>query len=223
VFTNLQKTPYKLPDNKTQSGWKSNSTGGGGGYNEMMFEDAHGKELLRMQAERDMDTLVKNDKSTTVLANATSFVGGNNTERVNKAETITVTGERSVTVMQKQTHTVTKDIVSTSLEGNTTFETKQTWGSHAETHAFTSDTKLTVSVGNRSTIYITGDYIVIDAPKVLINPGPEAVAAAKNGQPLPPSKSEEEQQKAAEEAAAKAAAAKNAEAEMAQSMYFMGP
>jgi type VI secretion system secreted protein VgrG len=43
VYTNLQKTPYKLPDNKTQSGLKSNSTNQTGGYNELMFEDAAGK------------------------------------------------------------------------------------------------------------------------------------------------------------------------------------
>ncbi len=177
-----------------------------------------------MQAERDMDTLVKNDQSTTILANRTSFVGGNNTERVNKNETITVTGDRSVTVMQSQTHTVAKDITSTAQEGNTSFETKQTWQSHADTHAFSSDTKLTVSVGNASTIYITRDYIILNAPKVLINPGPEAVAAAQNGQPLPPSDSEKEaQEKAAQEAAAKAQAAKNAEAELGMSAYMFGP
>src|SRR5262249_42052966 len=34
VYTNLQKVPYKLPANKTQSGWKSNSTNNTGGYNE---------------------------------------------------------------------------------------------------------------------------------------------------------------------------------------------
>ncbi|WP_235880117.1 type VI secretion system Vgr family protein [Polyangium aurulentum] len=44
VYTNLQKTPYRLPENKTQSGWKSNSTNDTGGYNELMFEDAAGRE-----------------------------------------------------------------------------------------------------------------------------------------------------------------------------------
>ena len=225
VYTNLQKTPYKLPDNKTQSGWKSNSTGGGGGYNEVMFEDALGKELLRMQAERNMDTLVKNDASTTIIANRTSFVGGNNTERVNKKETITVTDDRSVTVMANQTHTVARDITQTSQEGNTTFETRNDWRSHANTHAFDSDTKLTVTVGKTSTIYITKDYIIIDSPKVLINPGPEALAAAQRGDPLPPTASEKEaQDAAAKEAADKAAAAKNAEAAAEMAPYmFMGP
>ena len=178
-----------------------------------------------MQAEKEHDTLVKNDASTTVIANQTSFVGGNNTERVNKKETITVTEDRSVTVMASQTHTVAKDITQTSQEGNTTFETKNDWKSHANTHAFDSDTKLTVTVGKKSTIYITKDYIIIDSPKVLINPGADAVAAAQRGDPLPPTASEKEaQDAAAKEAAAKAQAAKNAEAaaEMAPFM-MMGP
>jgi type VI secretion system secreted protein VgrG len=66
VYTNLNKTPYKLPGNKTQSGWRSMSSPGGGGYNELMFEDAKGQERLNMQAERNMDTLVKNDQSLAV-------------------------------------------------------------------------------------------------------------------------------------------------------------
>jgi type VI secretion system secreted protein VgrG len=74
VYTNLQKVPYKLPDNKTQSGWRSNSTGGGGGYNEIMFEDANGKELVNIQAERDLTELVKHDATITVKNNRTTTV-----------------------------------------------------------------------------------------------------------------------------------------------------
>ncbi len=77
VYTNLQKTPYGLPANKTQSGWKSNSTGGTGGYNEIMFEDSGGKELLRMQAEKDMHKLVKHDEDSTVGRNRSRLVKGN--------------------------------------------------------------------------------------------------------------------------------------------------
>ena len=66
IYTNLQKTPYKLPDSKTQSGWKSNSTNHTGGYNEIMFEDKAGSELVRMQAEKDMTLLVKNDQTNTI-------------------------------------------------------------------------------------------------------------------------------------------------------------
>jgi type VI secretion system secreted protein VgrG len=74
VFTNLQRVPYKLPENRTQSGWKSASTGGTGGYNEIMFEDAAGKELVRVQAERDLQKLVKNDERVTIGHNRSTYV-----------------------------------------------------------------------------------------------------------------------------------------------------
>src|SRR5262249_19086768 len=34
VYTNLQKVPYRLPERKTQSGWRSNSSPRAEGYNE---------------------------------------------------------------------------------------------------------------------------------------------------------------------------------------------
>ncbi|MCC6552488.1 MAG: type VI secretion system tip protein VgrG [Polyangiaceae bacterium] len=87
VYTNLTKVPFGLPANKTQSGWKSNSTGGGGGYNEIMFEDAQGKEQVRVQAERDMNKLVKHDESSVVGNDRTRLVKGN--EAVTVAKNLT--------------------------------------------------------------------------------------------------------------------------------------
>ena len=87
VYTSLQKPPYKLPENRTQSGWKSSSTGGEGGYNEVMFEDAAGRELFRMQAERDLDKLVKRDES--------ARIGNDHTEQVGRDESLTVGRDRA--------------------------------------------------------------------------------------------------------------------------------
>lgn len=74
IYTNLQKTPYKLPQNKTQSGWKSCSTNQTGGYNELMFEDAAGNELVRIQAEKDLDKLVKHDERVVIRNDRTKLV-----------------------------------------------------------------------------------------------------------------------------------------------------
>ncbi|WP_437572976.1 type VI secretion system Vgr family protein [Sorangium sp. So ce887] len=82
VYTNLQKTPYKLPANKTQSGWKSSSSPETGGYNEIMFEDAAGKELVRMQAERDLHKTVKHDEDVTVGNDRVSAIGHNEDQTV---------------------------------------------------------------------------------------------------------------------------------------------
>lgn len=82
VYTNLQKTPYSLPENKTQSGWKSNSSPETGGFNELRFEDKAGEELLRMQAEKDLSKLVKNNEDTKIGNDRTSQIGNNESQLV---------------------------------------------------------------------------------------------------------------------------------------------
>jgi type VI secretion system secreted protein VgrG len=94
VYTNLQKVPYPLPAHKTQSGWRSNSTNATGGYNEVMFEDSAGQELVRMQAEKDLHKLVKNDEEHTV--------GHDRTRRVHHDESVTVGNDRTRQVMQTE-------------------------------------------------------------------------------------------------------------------------
>ena len=53
--------PYPLPASKTQSGVKTNSSKGGGGYNELVMEDKKGAEYVRFQSERDYHQIVKNN------------------------------------------------------------------------------------------------------------------------------------------------------------------
>jgi len=66
VFNGDNKYPYTLPDNKTQSGLKSDSSKGHDGYNEFMFEDKIGSENVRMHAEKDHDVTVKNAQTHTI-------------------------------------------------------------------------------------------------------------------------------------------------------------
>jgi type VI secretion system secreted protein VgrG len=101
VYTNLEKTPYRLPENKTQSGWKTNSTQGTGGYNELMFEDQAGKELVRMQAERDLNKLVKNDESVKI--------GNDRTKGVGHDDALTVGNDRSKQIGNDEDVTIGND------------------------------------------------------------------------------------------------------------------
>ena len=196
VYTNLQKVPYKLPASKTQSGWKSNSTNHTGGYNEIMFEDTDGKEQLRMQAERDMSLLVKHDATTTVRGKRTTTVIGPDLETVTNVQRVTVTGDRSVTVVDgKDEHTVRKDIVSTSQEGNTMFTSAEGFVSFAGHTKFVCTDSFEIFCG-ASSVVIRDDRIVLQSPNVYINPGGEAVQAAIKGTPMPPTESEKEEQRA---------------------------
>ncbi|MBI4703216.1 MAG: type VI secretion system tip protein VgrG [Deltaproteobacteria bacterium] len=77
VFNAVEQVPYKLPDNRTVSGWKTNSSPGGGGYNEIKLEDKAGLELIYVQAQRNYDELVKNDETERTLRHHKKTVVGN--------------------------------------------------------------------------------------------------------------------------------------------------
>ncbi len=69
LYNKVNPVPYALPDNKTISTSKTDSSPGSGGYNEIKFEDRKGQELFYHQAERDQRVLIKNDETITVLSN----------------------------------------------------------------------------------------------------------------------------------------------------------
>jgi type VI secretion system secreted protein VgrG len=77
VFNAVQQVPYKLPENKTVSGWKTNTTPEGGGYNEIKLEDKKGLELFYVQAQKNLDKLVKNDETERTLRHHHATVVGN--------------------------------------------------------------------------------------------------------------------------------------------------
>ncbi len=54
VYNGEYKVPYSLPANKTQSGLKSDSSKGHGGFNELMFEDKKGSEKINVHAQKDL-------------------------------------------------------------------------------------------------------------------------------------------------------------------------
>jgi type VI secretion system secreted protein VgrG len=95
VFNYDNMPPFKLPDNKTQSGIKTRSSPGGGEehFNEICFEDKKGKELLYVRAEKDLTKAVENDE--------TIWVGNDRFAEVDNNEELTVDkGNRTITLKQ---------------------------------------------------------------------------------------------------------------------------
>ena len=114
--------PYGLPGSAVISGLKSNSTKGGGGYNEYIMDDTKGNELIREHGQFDKDSTIENDlrehvlhdrsrdvthnetiqvgvdRSKTVGNNETTAIGVNRTENVGSNETIGIGNNRTETV-----------------------------------------------------------------------------------------------------------------------------
>lgn len=98
VFSTTSPVPHKLPDNKTVTAWRGNSSPGGGGFNEILFEDMKGKEMLFMQAEKNLRKLVKHDETEITQQNRRITVGSNLTKMVTFDETETTGSDRTITV-----------------------------------------------------------------------------------------------------------------------------
>jgi type VI secretion system secreted protein VgrG len=101
-----QMPPWDLPGKRMVSGFKSNSTMGGGGYNELAFDDTKGSELIRIHGQKDMDTVIEHDESRHVVNNRTkkvdanedTAIGVNRTEKVGSNEKITIGANRTESV-----------------------------------------------------------------------------------------------------------------------------
>ncbi|WP_274627896.1 type VI secretion system Vgr family protein [Arvimicrobium flavum] len=75
VYNDNNMPPYDLPSEKNKAGWKSQSTPYGPGYNEIMMDDTTGDELVRLHAQRDLESKIENDERRKVGMNRTTNIG----------------------------------------------------------------------------------------------------------------------------------------------------
>jgi type VI secretion system secreted protein VgrG len=136
LYNAQQTVPYALPDNQTRSVIKTDSSKGGGGFNEIRFEDKKGEEELFVQAQKDMNVSVLNDQTVTIK-NARSVTVQEADDSLKVAK-----GNRSVEVAGKETYKVTGE------------RTVNITGADL-TYSITNDLELTV--GGKLTLKVTGD------------------------------------------------------------------
>jgi len=114
VYHGTNVPPYALPANKTRSTIKSNSTPGGGGSNELCFEDKAGSEEIYLHGQKDWTIVIENDKNQTIGHDETlsvkhdrkATVGNDQTESIGHDETFSVGNDRA----KKVTHDETEEI-----------------------------------------------------------------------------------------------------------------
>lgn len=118
VYNGLHRPPYTLPDKKTQSGIKTDSSPGGGGSNELRFEDAKGSEEVYLHAQKNLTERVENSHSTSVGGDQSNSVSGKQTNSITKDQTETISGEQSMTVEKNRT-VVIQGSQSVTIQGST--------------------------------------------------------------------------------------------------------
>jgi type VI secretion system secreted protein VgrG len=101
VYNANMTVPYALPDNKTRSTIKTNSSTGGSGFNELRFEDKAGSEEVFFQAQKDFTKTVLNNETVTIHKDTTTTVetGDRKVTVSQGGDTLTVsTGDHTITV-----------------------------------------------------------------------------------------------------------------------------
>jgi type VI secretion system secreted protein VgrG len=122
VYNGECMPPYSLPGQKVVSGIKSNSTLGGGGYNEYSMDDTKGSEKITEHAQKDLLVTVENDETRTVKHDRTTTVtnddtrtvnhdsktttANNDTESVGVNQSVTIGENRTVKIGMNQTTTI---------------------------------------------------------------------------------------------------------------------
>ncbi|MBM3116358.1 type VI secretion system tip protein VgrG [Jeongeupia naejangsanensis] len=161
VYNGDNTLPYALPANQTQSGIKTNSSRGGGGFNELRFEDKKDSEEVFLQAQKDFTANVLNDSKTTI--------GHDETLTVKNDRTRTVSEGNDSTTIEKGNRTTTIKTGTESLEvkGKRTLKVdgdqSHTTGGKFEhkisgDYTLTIDGNLTIKVGGTLTLQSTGAF-----------------------------------------------------------------
>lgn len=95
VYNPQSMPPYTLPDEKTKSTIKTNSSTGGNGFNELRFEDKKGSEQIFVHAEKNVDIRIKNDRMEIVKNDRHLIVDNDKLEQVKKDKHVKVGGDHN--------------------------------------------------------------------------------------------------------------------------------
>jgi type VI secretion system secreted protein VgrG len=173
VYNADMMPPYDLPGNKTRSGVKSRSSKGAGpaNFNEIMFEDKKGSELLKIHAERNQDIEVEADESHTVGHDRTksighdetTSVGRHRTESVGVNETLAIGANRAINIGGNETRTIAQnETMSIGAALNLSITSAVTVSAGAAS---------TVNVGGNSATQIGGSGTITAAKSLTLTAG----------------------------------------------------
>jgi len=167
VYNGDFPVPYTLPDYQTRTTLKSNSSKGGGGSNELCFEDKAGSEEVYFHAQKDLVSVIENSRTTTInTADDTLTVAkGNRAETISQGnDTLTISqGNRSTTISQgndgltisqgNRTVAITAGNESVTIGGTRTI-------SVTGNESLTSKADATWNVTGNFTLKVSGDITI---------------------------------------------------------------
>ncbi|HCT4770602.1 TPA: type VI secretion system tip protein VgrG, partial [Pseudomonas aeruginosa] len=170
VYHAAHPVPYELPANQTRSVFKSLSSPGGGGYNELRIEDRKGQEQIFVHAQRDWDENIEHDQKIRVGHERHDTVEANSYSEFKAEEHHTVHGERKVE-LKADDHLTVGD--SQHVKLGRAYLAKAGREIHlkaGQKMVIEADSELTVKAGG-SFIRLDASGIAISGPLARINAG----------------------------------------------------
>ncbi|WP_182867484.1 type VI secretion system Vgr family protein [Rhodopirellula sp. JC639] len=151
VYHAQNMPPWDLPANKTQSGYLSRSSKGGGkdNANAIRFEDLKGEEQVWIHAEKNQDIEVENDE--------THWVGHDRSKTIDNDETVHVKHDRTETVDNNETITIKNDRTESVGVNETISIGKDRTEDVGKNETITIGENRTETVGKNETISVSGD------------------------------------------------------------------
>lgn len=160
VYNANSMPPYTLPDEKTKSTVKTYSYKGGGGFNELRFEDKKGSEQVFIHGQKDMDFRLKNDFKTFVGNESHLIVKSDQMAEVRADNHLTVTGNNNEKINGSASRKVAMNIdEKTGM--------KYAMDAGMEIH-LKSGMTLTLETGVNLTLKVGGNFININPAGVFI-------------------------------------------------------
>ncbi len=164
VYNPANMPPYKLPENANMMGFKSESTKGGGGHNEIVIVDGKAGELIRIHAQKDMETTVLNNRTTTIVNNdSLTIKEGDRTEIIEKGgDSLEIKlGGRETKIINAGDTLTAKTIKYTALE-----KMELICGASSIT---LTPTDITINAGDGTIHSLSSLITTIKGSKVIIN------------------------------------------------------
>jgi type VI secretion system secreted protein VgrG len=164
AYNGSHPTPVKLPEKKTQSVIRTQSSPGGAGYNELRFEDAAGAEHLWLRAQKDFTEHVLHDHRSAVDHDETTAVKHDSFLEVGNDRAVVVKGHQKHTVTRNQGYAV-KGNALREVTGNERLVVHKTRTTHVdEEWKLTADEGAAVEVGGSAKLDMKPDEITVEAP-----------------------------------------------------------
>src|SRR5471030_2869091 len=173
LYHKENQVPYDLPANKTRTVFKTLSSPGGGGYNELRIEDKKGAEQIYLHAQRDWDENIEHDQKIRV-GNERHDTVEKNTYTELKAE------EHRTTIADRKIETRMDDHLTIGQNQHVKLGTAQLTSVGKEIH-LKAGAKIVIEAGMELTVKAGGSFIKLDAggitvvgPVIKINSGGSA-------------------------------------------------